>query len=310
MKKYLLAATALSFALSNNFVSFANAEIPQVWVDISAPTDTDRIEDIVINLKTANCSIEYQSYDTKTRQLTLKLRAKNGYQFSMEKASDAQVTGAKYIHAVKKENSTLLNWTIEINPSENNSTYGWQQDSIGKWYKNSDGSYIANQWYQDFDGAWYYFNESGYTLVNTNAPDGRFVDGNGRWVESVSGESKKILFDISNWIIGDIWNDGFCNFSYFEEDGKDSTGNTIDIDFAYQIFKEKYKKKASYDTYINALPDDFSPLKTAWNKLSTESDKLYKYYETNGIKQSGTAVDTALFVQYREAFTDSVYEID
>lgn len=37
----------------------------------------------------------------------------------------------------------------------------WQRDSIGWWYKNSNGSYPKNDW-QRIDGKWYYFDGRGY----------------------------------------------------------------------------------------------------------------------------------------------------
>lgn len=37
----------------------------------------------------------------------------------------------------------------------------WQKNSVGWWYKNSDGSYPKNQW-QYIDGKWYYFDGRGY----------------------------------------------------------------------------------------------------------------------------------------------------
>lgn len=185
----------------------------------------------------------------------------------------------------------------------------WKQDQTGWWYQNDDGSYQTNQWFQDFDGTWYYLNESGYMLTNGTAPDGRQIGADGKWVDLVTGEPKDVLKKIDNWVIGDVWNKGFCDFYHYEEDGKDNTGSTIDIEYAYQIFEEKYKQKAGYNLYINSLPDEYASLKTAWNKLSAESDKLYQYYNDNGIVQTGTSVDNALFVQYRDAFSDYVYEL-
>ena len=73
------------------------------------------------------------------------------------------------------------------------------------------------------------------------------------------------------------------------------------------IVVPSYKKKAGYDAYINSLPDDYTALKTAWNKLSSESDKLYKHFES-GVLQTGNDTDTAIFVQYREAFSKCVSE--
>ncbi len=63
----------------------------------------------------------------------------------------------------------------------------WQQDSIGWWYQNDDGSYPANTW-QWIDGNGdglaesYYFDSNGYCLMNTTAPDGSAVDSSGAWI--------------------------------------------------------------------------------------------------------------------------------
>ena len=39
----------------------------------------------------------------------------------------------------------------------------WQRDSVGWWYKNSNGSYPKNDW-QQIDGKWYYFDGRGYII--------------------------------------------------------------------------------------------------------------------------------------------------
>lgn len=43
---------------------------------------------------------------------------------------------------------------------------GWQKNSTGWWYINSDGSYPTNKW-QQIDNVWYYFDERGYMKSNT-----------------------------------------------------------------------------------------------------------------------------------------------
>ena len=81
----------------------------------------------------------------------------------------------------------------------------WQRDSVGWWYKNSNGSYPKNDW-QQIDGKWYYFDSVGYMvtgwiewngkyyycrpvdgdmLVDTVVPDGsgRRVDSAGAWIQ-------------------------------------------------------------------------------------------------------------------------------
>lgn len=63
----------------------------------------------------------------------------------------------------------------------------WQQDSIGRWYQNDDGSYPVNTWQwidSNGDGAAesYYFDGNGYCLTDTTTPDGYIVDSNGAWI--------------------------------------------------------------------------------------------------------------------------------
>lgn len=41
---------------------------------------------------------------------------------------------------------------------------GWQEDNVGRWYQNSDGSYVKNRW-KEINGSRYYFDESGYVTV-------------------------------------------------------------------------------------------------------------------------------------------------
>lgn len=127
-------------------------------------------------------------------------------------------------------------------------------------------------------------------------------------VEKSNTEIVNKLIEIDNWLISDIWNDGFCDFNYFEETGKDATGQEIDIDFAYSRFLDNFKKKDEYNEFINSLSDDYSKVKSSWEKLSDEADKLFEHYK-DGVTQSGKSIDTSLFVQYRQAFSEDVYKI-
>lgn len=47
---------------------------------------------------------------------------------------------------------------------------GWQSNSIGWWYADTNGWYAVSSW-QQIDGYWYYFNSSGYMVTNT------YIDG-------------------------------------------------------------------------------------------------------------------------------------
>lgn len=69
----------------------------------------------------------------------------------------------------------------------------WLMNSIGWWYLNTDGSYPTNTW-QWIDGnndgiaECYYFDEAGYCLLNTTAPNGCRVNANGAWLDVAGPE--------------------------------------------------------------------------------------------------------------------------
>ena len=63
----------------------------------------------------------------------------------------------------------------------------WQQDDVGWWWQNDDGSYPVSCWKwidgnNDGIAEYYYFDAVGYLLVNTITPDGNQVDANGAWI--------------------------------------------------------------------------------------------------------------------------------
>ena len=73
----------------------------------------------------------------------------------------------------------------------------WEKDQIGWWYKNDDGGYPANGWHWidgDNNGTaeCYFFNETGYCLIDTMTPDGYIVDANGAWVIDGIVQAQKV----------------------------------------------------------------------------------------------------------------------
>ncbi len=63
----------------------------------------------------------------------------------------------------------------------------WQQDATGYWWQRDDGSYPAGGWeWIDDNGngmaECYYFDPSGYCIINDVTPDGYIVDADGAWV--------------------------------------------------------------------------------------------------------------------------------
>lgn len=66
---------------------------------------------------------------------------------------------------------------------------GWQQDTVGYWYQNENGTWPFSTW-QWIDGnndgkaECYYFDKDGYMLSNTITPDGYLVNSDGAWIEN------------------------------------------------------------------------------------------------------------------------------
>lgn len=81
---------------------------------------------------------------------------------------------------------TAATAAIAISMSMTSFAGQWLSDATGWWWRNDDGTYPANMWmWLDGNGdriaECYYFNESGYCLMNTQTPDGYTVDPNGAW---------------------------------------------------------------------------------------------------------------------------------
>lgn len=62
----------------------------------------------------------------------------------------------------------------------------WQSDANGWWWQNDSGTYPVNAWKwidgnNDNISERYYFNELGYMLANTTAPDGSTLNADGAW---------------------------------------------------------------------------------------------------------------------------------
>lgn len=117
-------------------------------------------------------------------------------------------------------------------------------------------------------------------------------------------DPKRVLSEISNYVIGDIWNDGFNTVSWFLSTGKGPTGASVDIEFTKSQLAQAMTKKAEYDVYIAGLDGSYSNIKDVWGKLSSEIDSLYQQ-----IQSGAMTIDTGLFQQYQNAFTKLVYDL-
>ncbi len=124
--------------------------------------------------------------------------------------------------------------------------------------------------------------------------------------EEPTVESK--LDAISNFISGEVWNEGFVNISWYKNSGTSSTGQKIDIDLTIDRLGKAMEKKAEYSAFIQGLDAKYDSLKQVWTKLSSETDTLYKQLKENKPQANDKSYkfDTGLFQQYSKAFQDDV----
>ncbi|WP_449602750.1 hypothetical protein [Paenibacillus sp. Marseille-Q9583] len=116
------------------------------------------------------------------------------------------------------------------------------------------------------------------------------------------------LKEISNFVISDIWNVGFVDISWYASSGTSSTGEAIDIDFTIEQLGKAMSTKLEYDNYINNLDTKYDSIKNIWSKLSGEIDRMYKQIQDTPpiANDATTKLDTGIFNQYQDAFSDEV----
>lgn len=97
----------------------------------------------------------------------------------------------------KKVATIALAATMVMSMSSTVLAASWQKNDTGWWWQEDNGSYPTNAW-QWIDGnkdgvaECYYFNESGYCLLNTTTPDGYSVNEDGAWVVDGTIQKKSI----------------------------------------------------------------------------------------------------------------------
>lgn len=130
--------------------------------------------------------------------------------------------------------------------------------------------------------------------------------------EGVTGESTQPavntetkLLEIRNWVVSDIWNDGICDISHYYYDGKNSCGETMDIEFTISQLGKEMERKVEYDKFMSELPDEYHELSEIWLKLTEQIDILYADILKQGTDIGGE-LDTGLFQQYFDAFDEEI----
>lgn len=133
---------------------------------------------------TTATSLDVGEFITRTGTYQVSVRSTN--------ALDAALKG-RWVRSAAVSFSQSDIDAIKANPSHQGQ---WMLDSVGWWYRMSDGTYPASSWKQ-VDGQWYYFRADGYMATgwihdgsawyyldttsgamwkNTTTPDGYYVD--------------------------------------------------------------------------------------------------------------------------------------
>ena len=146
----------------------------------------------------------------------------------------------------------------------------WQRDSVGWWYKNSNGSYPKNDW-QRIDGKWYYFDGRGYIIHSK----WEYINGHwyyfntsghmlsNQWVGDYyvgkNGDMLKNTVTPDNYVVG---SDGKWDKRFSRELAEKArlylnpTGSNISKRTTAELFSQSHK--TNYDTVI-ALMDVLYP---------------------------------------------------
>ncbi len=162
--------------------------------------------------------------------------------------------------------------------------------------------------------------EEGWRIVGDDALADALTGGLVSFSDSMNGNNENSgnsdtdkLQEISNWLIGKVWNEGFVDIQHYIARGKSSTGQTLDIEFTLEQLDATMKKKADYDSFIGGLAEEqYSQIKSIWGRLSPEIDSLYDQIKgtppvANDVSNS---FDTGKLEQYMDAFTDAVDDLN
>ena len=88
---------------------------------------------------------------------------------------------------------------------------------------------------------------------------------------------KQECSDMSSWLT-DMWNDGFCDLSWYEYQGTDACGREMDVDYTLHKLKKHYKKYSHYNKFIKSLKGSkYDELKYIWERLSPKMQELYDF---------------------------------
>ena len=121
-------------------------------------------------------------------------------------------------------------------------------------------------------------------------------------------EINRKLYDISNWLIGDYWNEAVCDIVWYTESGTSAIGAEMDPEITMNKYQTEYAKIADYNTFIAGLSEeDYKDVKFTWEKMFMLMINIDAYIQANGIiANAETPLNADLFKQAMNAFNEAV----
>ena len=142
-------------------------------------------------ITTTSDRYDFSSSITRVGDYYFKVRAIN----SNNKRGDWYESDSLYVDEEKLAyiKSGSYNNGNSTSPNTPTPTQGaWQQDNVGWWYRNANGTYPANCW-QQINGLWYFFNPTGYMHTG-------WVQSGGKWYycDTTPGNNLGAMLNIIN----------------------------------------------------------------------------------------------------------------
>jgi uncharacterized lipoprotein YehR (DUF1307 family) len=114
-----------------------------------------------------------------------------------------------------------------------------------------------------------------------------------------------MLNDTYGWVV-DIWNDSFCNVTWYTSYGTNSIGEEMDIKEVIAAADKHMEKIEFYDKFIKTLSEDdyYDDLNELWPKIVKEINYLYER-----LKKEVPEAGNEAYEFKTEKFNDYMYEL-
>ena len=115
------------------------------------------------------------------------------------------------------------------------------------------------------------------------------------------------LQSISIWVIGDYWNEGLVDLTWYISSGTDATGKEMDVNLTLEKYNDYLSKAEEYNTFITSLDKEtYKDVIESWERMYTEMKSIDTYIQQGVEPNSNPEWTTDLFTQYRNDFSEKV----